>query len=213
MPICDRFTTDASYGCVESGCTRRKALYSMEPKRGIEPLTYALRVQFLRKLVESGRYTSNTDMDLMCSFGTKWSVAEASEFTTELTTHSDIHLKPATLRLLSRNSYLFGHTLEVIAPCVVPWYFLPNVNSCAAVVPKWSTIFVGQWTNTLASLFGFRLKSSERWTFSRESVDALGVKLSVKQLTSTSQPNSALVTIQKISQVVDVLSGGFVLTC
>ena len=45
MPIYDEITTDARYEALKQACTRRKPLKQLEPKAGLEPATYALRVR------------------------------------------------------------------------------------------------------------------------------------------------------------------------
>jgi len=45
MSTCDILATQALQGAMQGSCIPTKPLLAMEPKRGIEPLTYALRVR------------------------------------------------------------------------------------------------------------------------------------------------------------------------
>jgi hypothetical protein len=122
---------------------------------------------------------------------TRWTHTEASGLTTELTTLSDITVVAATGKLLSRSRCSTYRCCSVIANAAVPVFFRITGNSYARLSAYWVTIFVGQsWTSTLASHFGSRPQSFERWTCWRARVTRLGVKWFVKRLSVISRPNS-----------------------
>ena len=180
----------------------------------IELTTYALRVRCDCKQVETGGVTSATAKGFRHFFGTWWSDAEASGLTTELTTLGDIQRSASCRRLLSLVGATRLQISEVIYTAQVPRIFGTISNSSAAAPPKWVTIFVGQtWTNTLASHFGSRLQSSERWTCWPAPVTGPVARWCAKQLSSTSQHDSDQPTHKMCPEVDEYLLSGLVSPC
>ena len=95
----------------------------MEPKRGIEPLTYALRVLLQSNQVEtSGRWWTHN------AVGTRvlrnwWKVADGSGLTTELTTHSDIQLACVFPAVIAASCYKSLMRVSVIYKPLAPSLF------------------------------------------------------------------------------------------
>jgi hypothetical protein len=116
---------------------------------------------------------------------------EASGLTTKLTTLGDIHRSSAYGRLLSLLQGKQTNKSQVIYTALVPRNSGAFFNSSTAALAKWVTMFVGQsWTNTLVSLFGLHLQSSERWTCWPASVTGPAARSFGKQLSSTSRHDS-----------------------
>jgi hypothetical protein len=74
-------------------------------------------------------------------------------------------------------------------------------------------MFVGQWTNIRASRFGFRLKSSARWTCWLAPVVGLVDKWFGKQLSSILLSVSDSQKSRYLREVVEYLVSGFVKPC
>jgi hypothetical protein len=141
--------------------------------------------------------------------GTRWSHTEASGLTTELTTVVDIHRSDTSTRMFTSAYVARSQNGQVIYTGPVPLPSRAFPNSSAAVPPKWVTIFVGQtWTNTLASHFGSRLQSSERWTCWPASETGPAARWYVKQLSSISQHDSDLLKPEIFLDVDEYLLGG-----
>ncbi len=157
----------------------------------IELTTYALRVRSLRRQAESRRDTSATVMGFTHFSGVERNHTEASGLTTKLTTLGDIHRSSAYGRLLSLLQGKQTNKSQVIYTALVPRNSGAFFNSSTAALAKWVTMFVGQsWTNTLVSLFGLHLQSSERWTCWPASVTGPAARSFGKQLSSTSRHDS-----------------------
>jgi len=123
MSTCDILTTRTLQG-VQKGCCRGiKHLFKGEPERRIELLTYALRVRFRWKLVESGGDTSATVKGFMHFSGTRWSHTEASGLTTKLTTLSDMYFPSTFGQALSPSGYFACCFSLVISHRPVPPIF------------------------------------------------------------------------------------------
>jgi hypothetical protein len=164
--------------------------------------------------VETGGDTSATAKGFRHFFGTRWSVAEASGLTTELTTLGDIHRSAAYGRLLSLLQGKQTNKAQVIYTALVPRNSEAFFNSSAAAPAKWVTMFVGQsWTNTLVSLFGLHLQSSVRWTCWPASVTGPAARSFGKQLSSISQHDSDQPIPRMRPEVDEYLLSGLVMPC
>ena len=185
----------------------------MEPKMRIELTTYALRVRCGCKLVESGGDTSLTTMGLTHFLGTRWIYTEASGLATEVTTLSDIHRSSGSTRLLSLLMVTQPQNGLVIYTAPVPHFFGSFSISCAAAAPEWSIILSDTWTNTPASLSDLPPQSSAKWTC--WPVCAMGpvAKSFVKQLSSTLQHDSDLLTPKMSLDIDEYFLGGFLNPC
>jgi hypothetical protein len=179
----------------------------------IELTTYALRVRSGCKLVESGGDTSATVKGFMHFLGVRRSGTEASGFTTELTTLGDIHRSAASARLLLRPTTIQTNFRLVIYTAPAPRNPGTFSNSSAAAPATWVTIFVGQWIDTHAFLFGSRPQSSERWTCWPAPVTGPAARSSGKRLSSTSQHDSVPPTTKMSPGVDEYLLSGLVTPC
>jgi hypothetical protein len=85
--------------------------------------------------VETGGDTSATAKGFRHFFGTRWSDAEASGLTTELTTLGDIQRSASCRRLLSLVGAARLQISQVIYTALVPRIFGTISNSSAAAPP------------------------------------------------------------------------------
>ena len=185
----------------------------MEPGVGIEPTTYALQVRSLWRQVESRRDTSATVKGFVWFTGTRWSRAEASGLTTELTTLGDIQLKAVRMRRLSLLRGIQPQNSLMIYMAPVPHFFGSFTISCATAVPESSIILSDTWTNTPASLSGLPPQSSAKWTCWPVFVTGPVAKSFGKRLSSTLQHDSNLLKPKMPLDIDEYLLGGFLNSC
>jgi hypothetical protein len=145
--------------------------------------------------------------------GTRWSRTEVSGLTTELTTLGDIHRLAKGTRLLSLLMATHPQNGLVIYTAPVPYFFGSFSISCATAVPEWSIILSDTWTNIPASLSGLLPQSSARWIYWRVSATGPVAKSFVKQLSSTLQHDSDLLTLKMPLDIDEYLLSELVSSC
>jgi hypothetical protein len=97
-----------------------------------------------------------------------------------------IHSAVQSAGAIAPDVFLMVAGREMIYIPPVPQFSGDISNSSAADTPMCEIIFVGQWNNIHAFLFGLRLQSSARWTCWRVIGIQPGDKLCEKRLSSTS---------------------------
>jgi len=204
---------NCSLGAGRSYNGPRKVLIFLAPPTGFEPVTCGLGSLSRFQLALRGDNTAKVHKDFRAPLSAGDERRQEGDVHFSVHSKGDIHPMPTSLKLLSDDTSLFGRAPLVISPCPVPRYFQLDTNSCDAAAVRWSTIFVGQWTNTLASLFGLRLKFSASWTFWHASVVAHEDKCFGKQLSSISRSSSNPLTPCRSNEVVDDLCSEFELPC
>jgi hypothetical protein len=123
--------------------------------------------------------------------------------------HTTVQLSTET----ALDAFLMDAGREMIYIPLVPQISGDISNSSAADTPMCEIIFVGQWNNTRAFLFGLRLQSSARWTCWRVIEIQPGVKLCEKQLSCTLQHDSNLLKPKMPLDIDEYLLGGFLNPC